>query len=124
MKQTELAKVSGVPVRTLAEWKKTKPKLYFLIMTGAKAFRFSEDIKYSHEDFFMSRAQNYASDFEGTELVRIIYDDPSDDILESVQNMDGSDVIYKYIEDLNPDDIETVVEDLIGKMQHAIKNGY
>jgi len=36
MKQTELSKISGVPVSTLAEWKKTKPKLRFLVELGAE----------------------------------------------------------------------------------------
>lgn len=35
MKQTELSKISGVPISTLAEWKRTKPKLRALLELGA-----------------------------------------------------------------------------------------
>lgn len=38
MKQTELSKISGVPISTLAEWKKTKPKLRALLELGAVAW--------------------------------------------------------------------------------------
>ncbi len=38
MKQTELSRISGVPVSTLSEWQKTKPKLRALVELGAETF--------------------------------------------------------------------------------------
>lgn len=43
MKQTELSEISGVPVSTLAEWKKTKPKLRVLLELGAETYVNAKD---------------------------------------------------------------------------------
>lgn len=57
MKQTELSKISGVPISTLAEWKRTKPKLRALLELGAESY-INAEAAYNKTKPFMSDVAN------------------------------------------------------------------
>ena len=44
MKQTDLSKLSGVPISTLAEWKRKKPTLRLLVELGAEALLNAKEV--------------------------------------------------------------------------------